>query len=257
MFDFDELDELDKDEPIQCRRGVAEECNSTPVARSLSASRRPRVLCLHGTASSSAIFQFQLGVLISESKSDLDLLFADGTLHCDASCPIVGSQVQLMRKYFPQGDLLQWALPSEDANGWRTYEGLNAVVESLEHLLRREAPVDAVLGFSQGANFATVVAALATHRLGIPLRCAVHLCPSLPGWTTQLPDLFREKLPLASLVVKALKDTIAVGSDEIASLYAEATIVSHCEGHRPLPGQITEARALAHQIRDFILEKTL
>ena len=58
---------------------------------------------------------------------------------------------------------------------------------------------DVIIGFSQGANLATVLAARAAARAA-PLPSLVLLCPSRPGWTSQLGGLFSTKIPTRALV---------------------------------------------------------
>lgn len=216
------------------------------------ASRKIRLLCLHGTASTEKVMRQQLAVLIKQAGDKVDFVFVEGCVVCDDRNPIVAKQLELMRKFYPNEVFRQWGEPLGEQLGWRRYDGLDVACKAVQEALQREGPIDAVLGFSQGSNVAHLVAAQAGLGRGAALRCVVHLCTSKPGWVAQMPELFEWKIPVPALCVSAEKDTIATGTPEVASSYEIAELGSHSAEHRPLPPKPPENQELASKIVDFL-----
>lgn len=221
-------------EPKSAEEGRAASVFAEP-APAAPASRKIRLLCLHGTASTPKVMRTQLAPLIKAAGEDVEFVFVEGCITCDEKNPIVAKQIDLMKKFFPGEVFKQWGDPLGEQLGWRKYEGLPAACEAVQAALEKESPIDAILGFSQGSNVGHIVAAQAVLGKGAPLRCIVHICTSKPGWVGQMPELFEWKLPLPALCIKAEQDTIATGTSELASSYEAPELASHSGDHRPLP----------------------
>lgn len=229
------------------------------------APRKLRVLCLHGTAGSPTVLKSQLRPLLSKSDMDMEFLFHAGHLECGEDDEIIGKQVQLMKRFFPP-PFMQYAIPKggcsgtdglrEDPSTWRIYDGLDECLERAQAFIEQEAPIDAILGFSQGSNIANILVAQASHGQGAEVQCVVHMCTSLPGWTLQLPHFFEQPLSTPALIVRGEKDTVASGSEDVAGLYVEQTrqLKIHSDGHKPFPAKLAEAEALVEDIRAFLLK---
>ena len=106
-----------------------------------------------------------------------------------------------------------------------------------------------MLGFSQGANFASMLAARAERR-GTPYRAVVLLCPARPGWARQLPGAFERPLTTPALVGAGRQDAVVGNGDDLAALFARPERRTHAEGHRPLPA--ADAAAYADSIARFL-----
>jgi len=223
-------------------------------APSAPSSRKIRLACLHGTAGTKKVLQTQIAMLTKRLGEDVEFVFIEGIVKCSTSNAIVASQIELMKKFFPNEDFKHYAEPLGGQLGWRTYEGMKDAVDKLQALLKKEAPIDAVLGFSQGSNFAHCLAAQAGMGKGQPFRCVVHLCTSKPGWVGQIPDIFEYQIPIPALVVEAEKDTVATGSDEVAASYEDAQRYKHSDVHRPLPSKPPEANELCDTIKEFLIK---
>mmetsp|Transcript_58717 Transcript_58717/g.157299 ORF Transcript_58717/g.157299 Transcript_58717/m.157299 type:complete len:330 (-) Transcript_58717:169-1158(-) len=216
------------------------------------ASRKIRLLCLHGTASSEKVFKSQLAALIKQAGDKFEFVFVEGCIVCDPSNPIVGKQLEIMKKFFPNETFKQWGEPLGEQLGWRRYDGLDVACKAVQEALQKEAPIDAVLGFSQGSNVAHLVAAQAGVGKGAPLRCVVHICTSKPGWVAQMPELFEYKIPVPALCISADQDTVATGNKELASSYEAPELASHSGEHRPMPAKAPENKELADTIVAFL-----
>lgn len=244
------------------------------LARARVRGRKPRVLCLHGTACSEKIFRMQLGKLMPKAKKELDLVFLDGRKEVGA-----GPARDTMQKFFPGLPNLMYDSVHLDEKGWRAYEEPRVTLAWLQDQMRALAPIDAALGFSQGANFAVMLAAQANCALpgATPLGCAVLLCPNAPGYVDQLPELFEQPVSLPTLLVRgehekysagmepAFDDFLAAGNItldtrgeevpavHVQNLFCSAEMMAHPDGHIPLPSDRKAADEITERIVSFIV----
>ena len=241
-------------------RVVAEACGSAGwlsekmlEAAPAPKKRKPVVAALHGTAANGAIFKMQLSPFLPKLAEIADVRFVDGPKDIDPENP----QAAMMRQFFgAKQRLREFAEATVDDRGWRTYEGLEEGLAGCEAAILEQcdgrAP-DALLCFSQGSNFGTMLAAKA-ERAGTPYKGVVLLCGARPGWTAQFPaGTFAPPLETRALVGSAEKDAVvANGPEEQAKLFAAPERCSHAEGHRPLPGNRDASAALQATIADFL-----
>eukprot|EP00913_Durusdinium_trenchii_P016750 g15744.t1 len=125
----------------------------------VESSRKIRVLCLHGTAA-------------TEKFTDL---CQEGCIDCDESNPIVAKQVELMKQYFPGEKFKQWAEPLGADGGWRRYDKWEPAMKFVQEIMTKMAPIDVLLGFSQGSNLSHPLAACAGLGQGPAVNCVVVL----------------------------------------------------------------------------------
>lgn len=224
--------------------------------------RRPRVACLHGGTGNAHIFRTQLKHLIAALGDSVELIFVEGSL--------ISEEVrfddkgrrnrELMRKHFGDDQvLLEHAVTTYGERGQdgpyyydRLDEGIGSVERRLASL---PAPVDALLGFAQGANMSTLVAARAektSEGAAPPFKCLVLLENARPGWPEQKPDLFAAPLSTPALVVGGQPDSEAAAA--VARLFAAPAMFHHADGHRPLPKQPEVREQMVEQIRSFIFQ---
>ena len=204
---------------------------------------RRRIALLHGTAGSAKTLTIQLGPLLPKLEETWDVAFVEGPKLCKEDNP----HVKTMRRFYgPSAELREYAEATADDRGWRTYNELDEAVEALEG---RIAGADCLLGFSQGANFASMLAARAERR-GAPFRCVVLLCGARPGWARQLPGAFSAPLKTPTLVGAGRQDTVVGNGDDLAALFARPERRTHAEGHRPLPA--ADAAAYADSVARFL-----
>lgn len=247
---------------------------------------RPQIALLHGTASNAGILRIQLGPLLTRLEPLADLHFIEGTRTVADDAP----QAAKMRQFFGQNQVLkEYCGVDWDERRWRTYPeldmALDAVVAQLRAIPGGRGP-DALIGFSQGANLITCLAAMAENAqqtdpadgASAPyasalrsLRSVVMLSPHLPGWTHQRPDLFAPTtrpalLGTPAIVAWSRSDTfVFVGEDstgdntagppECVNLWQEnraLEIVHSGPGHRPMPKDVTELSALCNKIVDLV-----
>lgn len=198
-------------------------------------TRKPIVAVLHGTAANASIAKFQFGTIMPRLSSRVELVFIDGPRICSDDAPHVAT----MRKFFGKDQVLrEFATATQDSRGWRTYINLEQAIDQAEEALRKQVQggePQALIGFSQGANFATMLAARA-ERQGKPFACCVLSCGARPGWVRQAPELFEAQLVTPALVVASENDpVVGDGPIEIAKLFKSPVVLRHSEGHKPLP----------------------
>lgn len=234
--------------------------------------RRPRVVCLHGTACSETIFKTQLAKLFPKAKDKVDLIFLEGRMKVNS-----GPAFETLQKYFPGHANLMYDNVSLDSKGWRVYEEPRQTLQWLQTQLKALEPVDGLLGFSQGANFALMLAAQAAAGAGIPIGFAILLSPSAPGFVAQLPEIFTEKLPMPMLVAYGEKEGYGAGMENafnqelkngkvldtlgeefpashVVNLLCNVESILHKEDHVPLPRNAEQAEGIATRIISFVLE---
>ena len=203
---------------------------------------RRRIALLHGTAGSAKTLTIQLGPLLPKLQEIWDVTFVEGPKLCKEDNP----HVKTMRRFYgPSAELREYAEATADDRGWRTYNELNEAVEALEG---RVAGADCLLGFSQGANFASMLAARAERR-GAPFRAVVLLCGARPGWARQMNE-FATPLRTPALIGAGAQDAVVGNGDDLAALFARPERRTHAEGHRPLPA--ADAAAYADSVARFL-----
>ena len=213
---------------------------------------KPKVVVLHGTAGNGGIMKFQIGALSRKLSDYFDVVFMDAPRLCEEES---NRHVAVMRKVFGAKQVLrQFAVASEDARGWRTYEDVAAALASTAEAVRSACGGEeprAIIAFSQGANFATMLVAQAEGK-GHVLP-SVLMCGARPGWTLQLPELFERNLRSPAFIVAADNDPVVHdGPKEMANLFEKATFRSHADGHKPLPSDRANLDALTTDISDFL-----
>ena len=244
---------------VEPAAGIAASHPDPPARTPLG--RKPRIAVLHGTASNEAIVRIQLGKLWSVLRELADVFVVEGDFVVHEDNP----QAAEMRKFFGASHVLkEYGRPTVDSRRWRTYEGLDESLERLELAVEERGGADVLIGFSQGANFASLLCARAMHAGAVgghqPFRAAVLLAPACPGWVKQKPDLFATPLTTPALVGYSDSDMQVItsagcGPDETARLFSSSSvqIVKHGgPGHRPLPKDPDELARVIEAIRNLI-----
>ena len=234
-----------------------------------AAPRRPRIALIHGGCSNPFIFRKQLKHLLAALGETVELVDVQGgLLSKEVRFDERGlKNMALLHKVFGEDQVLrEHAVTKYDSASEERYPPLGAFmydrleegVAQLEEQLRQlEEPVDVLLGFSQGANMATILASRAARgEAGAPppFRGLVLLENDPPGWPAQLPALFSSKVPLPALLVGGALESPK--TDAVGELFAEPEHTRHAEGHRPLPKDAEACAEIVGQIQAFISRVT-
>lgn len=273
MFDFDGFYDFDdNDQPCDNAEHVAGNATSMgdrtgsqiggttsdlshPIRSSTQPSGPLRVLCLHGACSNGRIMKVQLNRVNRILKGRAEFVFVNGPFP-SAEDDLYHEQRRLFKddEFFHHCHVPRTGLGSAIADP-RPIDGLDGdvVVPALQAHVRENAPIHGILGFSQGAAVASVMAALAEAGEAPSLQFVIHVCAPQPGWPAQRPDLFKRPLTMRSLHISGKKDPR--GLLPLVSLYESPASLTHADGHRILPStSVAEADEVANAIVDFILE---
>lgn len=143
-----------------------------------------------------------------------------------------------------------------NALGHKKYNDLRTSVDYCVDILEKQGPFDGVIGFSQGANMATMLAGICENERPGLLKFVICVCGVDSGWGEQLPTLLGfqngRKLTTPSLHIHGQQDGYLKLSERLAGLYDTPRVHKHTGDHRPLPSDVTEAKAFTKIIRDFI-----
>jgi predicted esterase len=180
-----------------------------------------RLLCLHGYHGTGAILRRQMAPLAAAIPSNVELVYVDA--------PSLSS-----------GDFGWWH------DGFRGWEHTR---DWAVELLRTEAPIDGIFGFSQGAALTGLLAALRDSR---PSPLWFEFAIMVGGFTSTMPqhaELFRHKLTVPSVHVTGRADVIVPRRDSLllADRFADPLVIEHPGGH-VVPGDA----AVAAPIADFL-----
>jgi hypothetical protein len=235
---------------------------------------KPRVLCLHGTASSKAIMDVQFGKLFSKWGKQIDHYVLEGTKTVVNKPRSVGAEaIEQMSQFFPGKPMMMYDELTFDSKWWRTYKKPQDTLFGIQQMIKKNGPFDGVLGFSQGANFATMLAGQSYCGTGKPMSFVVLWCPNAPGYKDQMPELFEEPLPVPALIIRGEQEDYDEGvknylkgkevdkqgeemcSEHVVKMFKDPKVVSHSSNHRPFPPTPEEAEKLVETVIEFIMEK--
>ncbi|PRW45017.1 Glucose-induced degradation 4 [Chlorella sorokiniana] len=114
--------------------------------------RKLRILCLHGYLQNGEIFRSRIGSLRKALKSRAEFVFVDAPFPAEGDASAVaesgGDSSQQGRSWWQWSDLEPGTRPSRAAH----YSGWPASQAAIRAALEEHAPIDGLLGFSQGAT---------------------------------------------------------------------------------------------------------
>jgi len=234
------------------------------------AVRAPRIMCLPGIASGKAIFERQAANLFRLADGSIEFIVIDPPVKCNDI-----EALEQMMQYFKGNPMMMYDEVQLDDRSWIGYDQPRKVLDWLQSQLKDHAPIDGIMGFSQGANFAAMLAAQSVNAVGAKLSFVCLFSPYAPGYVDQLPDLFTdEALQIPALVVRGEKEDYdeamkkrlrglridrkgkRMPSDHVVRLFCSAETLTHGDGHRVLPSDHMEAEWIAKHVIDFIIKRS-
>ena len=211
-------------------------------------AKRLRVLCLHGYTQNGSVLKRKLLGLekhVQERCPGAVFTYPTGPHEAkeewvealdEAEAALAGPAAQ-SRAWWSKS-------PRQESGGEETYAGWAQSVELLAEIRQRSGPFDAVLGFSQGA----AVAALLAVAWGVPR------CITAGGYVARghplAAELERGEHSTRTLHAAGAKDTLVTetASQELASLFQDSQLFRHDGGHG-VPGSA--------EFRDAVVELLL
>ena len=188
-----------------------------PVPAKSSFSQPPlRVIVLHGFTRNGQDMRQKLAPLVAKLPQDTVVDFPDGPLQCTEEQ--VTRNYRLWRAPIPDGPHKCWWNASEDG---LIYDGLDQSVKTLRQLVSEPTDSDrtgtaanhsqtslGIIGFSQGAIFAAILAALSRAGQFPALRFAVFIAGAPPR-AECLQHYFSAPLSLPTLHIWGVRDPMA------------------------------------------------
>lgn len=258
-----------------------------PVVEEAKKEKKPkrqgpvRVLVLHGICSSAAVMKKQLARLQVHLKGRIELVYIDGKIQANEETPGYTEMIkafknmdfydfatmatkadtpeaQALREVYPDpGAFAQYLISNPDERvriaAFRKYNDTEGALQYIEDKMKELAPIDGVLGFGAGANFAGMLACKAHAGLMPKFDFAVILCPGKPGYCEELPDLYKEKSTIRSLHISGNTDFVNPPHC-LADHFVDPELEMHNDSARPIPGtNAEEANMIANRIIEFIL----
>jgi fermentation-respiration switch protein FrsA (DUF1100 family) len=195
-----------------------------------------KILCLHGYHGNSQILRQQIAPLAAGLPASVELVYVD------APSLSSGSLSSGSRSSRSSSDFGWW---HEGFRGWeRTREWAVGLLNA-QHF-------DGILGFSQGAALAGLLAAL---RDSGPAPISFDFAIMVGGFTSNMSQhaaLFGHKLTVPSVHVTGRADTIVPIRDSLllADRFADPVVIEHPGGH-VIPGD----PAITRRIADFVTSR--
>ncbi|ETW01247.1 hypothetical protein H310_06831 [Aphanomyces invadans] len=196
-----------------------------------------RILCLHGSRTNSDIISMQMAGFRHAFGNSADFVAIN------APFPASGRPQQSIIDFFgEEGPYFEWWEAFERTK--ISYPGWKKSLPFLQNVVATQGPFDVVVGFSQGASAATLLAAhYQVQNQGIPFKAIVLACGVCPR-DGMPPELLREPgttnygLTIPSIHIMGEKDDIYDLSQELVETYVPVgrRVHVHADGHRfPLP----------------------
>jgi len=186
----------------------AKEARKLTVQAGHKKERKIRVLCLHGVGGSKALWGTQAKRLLKAlEEKGIECITLEGEQECTSK-----EAVENLETFFGTKDpKLQYDEPELDERNWVTYVHNEDVLDSMQDELVALAPIDGIIGFAQGANFAAMLAGQAAIGEGEPLSFVCLISPNAPGYARPLQRLFRDKVTVPAMFVRGEQETYDVG----------------------------------------------
>jgi predicted esterase len=219
-----------------------------------------RVLCLHGWRTSGSILQRQTSALRQAFGPKAELVYVDAPWDASGPAP------ELVRSFYGKsGPFYQWwdAVKREENSEAFRYEGFEHSLDYLVGQVQAQGPVDALLGFSQGAAAATLLTAFYLSNYDhVPWKACVLVGGFYPrnAETQQLLDSAKTSvdgaIDVSSVHVVGRTDPLAPKSEKLFRCFTSSKRVKfeHDEGHKfPSP---LKYRQMYHDIAQEVLAMT-
>ncbi|PWA36987.1 hypothetical protein CTI12_AA580690 [Artemisia annua] len=120
-----------------------------------SVERKPRILCLHGFRTSGKIFETQTKKWPETVLEKVEFIFPDAPFPCNGKSEVEGI---FDPPYY------EWFQFNKE---FTDYENLDKCLEYIEELMIKQAPIDGLAGFSQGAILSAALPGLQAKGLAL------------------------------------------------------------------------------------------
>ncbi|KAF5818612.1 putative dihydrofolate reductase [Helianthus annuus] len=186
-------------------------------------NRKPRILCLHGFRTSGQIFKTQMNKWPQSVLNNLDLFFPDAPFDSNGKSGVEGV---FDPPYY------EWFQFHKD---YKRYENFDECVEYIEECMIEHAPIDGLLGFSQGAILSAALAGLQAKGMALTRVPKIGFLMIISG-AKLINEALAEKaysppLQCPSLHFLGDKDFIKPHGIELLKSFENPMVIHHPKGH--------------------------
>lgn len=258
---------LEKERNLCTMSGQAERAATTyPMPKKKDSI--PHIICLHGTACNNQVLENQLRPLTQSWGPKVNLTFIEGHRHITNVFHPTAKEIKQVFNTPNHKEYLETHPCDKEAKLYGMFDsGIHNFELKLKAATDEKGPADALIGFSQGALFATLVAARALKREDAPspFKCLVLLNPPNPASLKErAPDLFTAPIGIPALICKGATDAVVNcertwekgifddGPELYRPIFETTEYTSHPDGHQPMPTAASDAETLVREIKAYI-----
>ncbi|XP_076946585.1 dihydrofolate reductase-like [Bidens hawaiensis] len=188
-----------------------------------STYRKPRVLCLHGFRTSGQIFKAQINKWPESVLDKLELFFPDAPFACNGKSGVEG--------YFDP-PYYEWF---QVHKGYKQYENFDECLEYIEECMIKHAPIDGLLGFSQGAIISAALPGLQAKKMALTRVPKIGFLVIISGAKLQNEALaenaYSTTTQCPSLHFLGDKDFLKPYGVELLKSVENPVVIRHPKGH--------------------------
>uniref|UniRef100_A0A069DPH8 Putative phospholipase/carboxyhydrolase n=1 Tax=Panstrongylus megistus TaxID=65343 RepID=A0A069DPH8_9HEMI len=187
--------------------------------------KKLKVLCLHGFRQNKDTFKQKLGFLRKMLKSYADFVFMDAPHTLTASS---NDEVEEKSWWFTGENQTYISKIPSDID-----EGFSDSVESVQRFVKDNGPFDGLLGFSQGAAFAGILAILLERKEFVADFKFVILVAGFKSLCKPHLNYYNLKVNLPSLHIIGDGDNVIVKerSEKLMTYFGNPVLIRHPGGH--------------------------
>uniref|UniRef100_A0A023F7J0 Putative phospholipase/carboxyhydrolase n=1 Tax=Triatoma infestans TaxID=30076 RepID=A0A023F7J0_TRIIF len=186
--------------------------------------KKLKVLCLHGFRQNKDTFKQKLGFLRKMLKSHADFVFMDAPHTLNSS----NDEVEEKSWWFTGENQIYISKIPSDID-----EGFNESVKSVQLFVKDNGPFEGLLGFSQGAAFAGILAILLERKEFVADFKFVILVAGFKSLCKPHLNYYNLKVNLPSLHVIGDTDNVIIKerSEELMTYFENPVLIRHPGGH--------------------------
>ncbi|KAI3685723.1 hypothetical protein L6452_34981 [Arctium lappa] len=186
-------------------------------------TRKPRILCLHGFRTSGEIFRTQSKKWPESVLEKVELFFPDAPFPCNGKSEVEGI---FDPPYY------EWFQFSKD---FMEYENFDKSLEYIEELMIKHAPIDGLLGFSQGAILSAALPGLQAKGIALTKVPKIKFIMIVSGAKLRNESLaekaYSVPIQCPSLHFLGEEDFLKPHGIELLKSVEDPVIIHHPKGH--------------------------
>ncbi|KAD6119552.1 hypothetical protein E3N88_10823 [Mikania micrantha] len=185
--------------------------------------RKPRILCLHGFRTSGKILETQLKKWPESVLEMIDFVFPDAPFPCTGKSEVEGI---FDPPYY------EWFQFNKE---FTEYENFNECLENIENCMIKHAPIDGLLGFSQGAILSAALPGLQAKGIALTRVPKIEFIIIISGAKLKNESLAEKaySLPIQcpSLHFLGDNDFLKQYGTELLKSVENPVVIHHPKGH--------------------------